>query len=168
MTRITWCIKNEAHQKTKWTYPTECVTIQRSVRSLMAHSLIVPCVFSAMLMKYGVYPLMICKRCSFECDIGKYSTCSMNKVWAFRRTLYSWNMCCIFPYFTRSCHTWHNCHRFEFKLQLECDMGWYRHTSHSENHPIECEKKMYHILQYLLSRLDTDSRRDTSWYVYNA
>ena len=26
---------------------------------------------------------MICKQCSFECDIGKYSPRPMNKVWAF-------------------------------------------------------------------------------------
>ena len=29
---------------------------------------------------------------------------------------------------------------FQFKLQLECDMGWYRYTSHSENHCTECMK----------------------------
>ena len=26
-------------------------------------------------------------------------------------------------------------------LQLECDMGWYRYTSHSENHSKECENQ---------------------------
>ena len=41
--------------------------------------------------------IRICKRCSFECDIGKYST-RMNNVWAFRRTPCSLNMCCIFTY----------------------------------------------------------------------
>ena len=77
----------------------------------------------------------------------------MNKVWACRRTLYSWSMCCIFPYHTKNeqrlyfltrwGHTWHNCRTFQFKLQLECDimdMDWYRYTSHSENHSTECEK----------------------------
>ena len=29
--------------------------------------------------------MKICKRCSFECDMGKYSTRSINKVWAFRQ-----------------------------------------------------------------------------------
>ena len=38
---------------------------------------------------------MISKRWSFECDMGKYSTRSINKVWAFRRTPYSLDMCCI-------------------------------------------------------------------------
>ena len=32
----------------------------------------------------------------FQCDKEKYSTCSMNKVWAFRQTPYLLNMCCIF------------------------------------------------------------------------
>ena len=68
----------------------------------------------------------------------------MNKVWAFRRTPYSLDMCCIFQYrtkneqrlyfLTRSDYTWHNCHRVQFKVQLECDMGWYRYTSRSDNH----------------------------------
>ena len=43
----------------------------------------------------------ICKRCSFECGIGKYSTRPRNKVWAFRRTPYSLDMCCIFSYCTK-------------------------------------------------------------------
>ena len=61
----------------------------------------------------------ISKRCSFECDMGKYSTRPMKKVWAFRRTLYSLDMCYIFPYrtkneqrlyfLTRSSHIWHDC-----------------------------------------------------------
>ena len=42
----------------------------------------------------------ICKRCSFDCDIGKYSTRPRYKVWAFRRTPYSLDMCSIFPYRT--------------------------------------------------------------------
>ena len=33
--------------------------------------------------------MLICKRCSFECDMEKYSTRSMNKMWTFRRTPYS-------------------------------------------------------------------------------
>ena len=78
----------------------------------------------------------ICKRCSFEWDMGKYSTRPMNKVWAFRRTPYSLDMCCIFHYrtknehrlyfLTRSGHTWHYCHRLQSDVQLECDMGWYQ------------------------------------------
>ena len=89
---------------------------------------------------------MICKWCSFECDMGKYSSCPMNKA------LYSLDMCYIFPYrtkneqrlyfLTRSSHIWHDCHILQFKLglPLECDMGWYRYTSPSKNHCAECEK----------------------------
>ena len=29
----------------------------------------------------------VCKWCSFECDMGKYSVHPINKVWAYRRTL---------------------------------------------------------------------------------
>ena len=74
----------------------------------------------------------------------------MNKVWAFNRLPYSLDMCYIFPYctkneqrlyfLTRSSHIWHNCHRLLFKLQLECDMGWYGYKSHSENTCAEGEK----------------------------
>ena len=39
----------------------------------------------------------ICKRCLFKCDMEKYSTRSMNKVWTFRRTPYSLVTCCMFP-----------------------------------------------------------------------
>ena len=46
----------------------------------------------------------ISKRCSFECDMGKYSTRSMNKVWALRRTPYSLSECCIFTYRTKNEH----------------------------------------------------------------
>ena len=42
---------------------------------------------------HGHLYFIICKRCLFECDIGKYSTCP--KVWAFTRTPYPLNMCCI-------------------------------------------------------------------------
>ena len=55
----------------------------------------------------------ICKRCSFEC--GKYSTRPRNKVWAFRRTPYSLDMCCIFPYRTKMntvCIFSHDCPKF--------------------------------------------------------
>ena len=77
----------------------------------------------------------------------------MNKVWAFRRTPYSLDECCIPPYrtkneqsfyfLTRSSHTWQTCHSSQIKLQLECDMGWYRYTSHSENHHTECDIDWY-------------------------
>ena len=106
---------------------------------------------------------MICKRCSFECDMGKYNTSPMNKVWAFRRTPYSLDMCCIFPYLTRneqrlyflarSSHTWHNYHRLQFKLQLECDEGWYRYTSHSENHCTECDIACLLLHGWTLSKI---------------
>ena len=46
---------------------------------------------------------IICKRCSFECDMGKYSTRSINNMWAFRRTLYSWNMCHIIRKMSNVC-----------------------------------------------------------------
>ena len=62
----------------------------------------------------------------------------------FRRTPHSTNMCCMFPYctkheqrlyiLTRWSHTCHTCPILQFKLQQECYMGWYRYTSHSENH----------------------------------
>ena len=32
------------------------------------------------MMCLALHDSMICKRCSFECDLGKYSTRSMNKV----------------------------------------------------------------------------------------
>ena len=35
---------------------------------------------------------------NFGCDMGKYSTGSMNRMWAFRRIPYSLNEWCIFPY----------------------------------------------------------------------
>ena len=90
----------------------------------------------------------ICKRCLFECDMKKYSTCSMNKVWAcavFSHIARKMNNVCIFS---------HDQVTHDIKLpyivlnlQLERDMGWYRHTSHSENHSIECDKSR------ILSRL---------------
>ena len=59
---------------------------------------------------------MICKRCSLECDMGKYSTRPMCKVWAFRRTPCTLDECCVSfhcakneqrLYFLRgSSHTW--------------------------------------------------------------
>ena len=58
----------------------------------------------------------ICKRCSFECGIGKYSTRPRNKVWAFRQTPYSLDMCCIFQYRTKMnntvCIFSHDCPKF--------------------------------------------------------
>ena len=44
----------------------------------------------------------ICKRCSYERDMGKYSTRPVNKVGAFRRTPYSLNGCCISLYCTKN------------------------------------------------------------------
>ena len=92
----------------------------------------------------------------------KYNTpinTTMNKVWAFTRTLYSLDMCCIFPhrtkngqrlyFLTRSSYKCHNWHILHFKLHLECDMGWYRCTSHSENHCAECE--IHDISQLILT-----------------
>ena len=37
----------------------------------------------------------------FSCDMAKYSTRPMNKVWAFRRTPFSLDKCFIFPYRTQ-------------------------------------------------------------------
>ena len=78
----------------------------------------------------------------------------------FRRTPWSLNMCCIFTYrtkneqhlyfLTRSTHTWHIQPCIVLNLQLECDMGWYRYTSHSENHSTECESMLIiHRMQIL-------------------
>ena len=68
----------------------------------------------------------------------------------WRRTPYSLNMCHIFTYrtkneqrlyfLTRSSHTYARLPYIVMNLQLECDMGWYQYTSHSENHSTECEK----------------------------
>ena len=52
-------------------------------------------------------------------------------------------------FLTRSRHTWHNCHRLLFKLQLECDMGWYRYPSHSENYCAECENYLFHLVSQM-------------------
>ena len=46
---------------------------------------------------------------------------------------------CLY-FLTRSSHIWYNCHILQFKLQLECDMCWYRYKSQSENHCTECDK----------------------------
>ena len=117
---------------------------------------VITCTYSSnQLRLYRVRPNKICKRFSFECDMGKYSTRSMNKVWAFGRTPYSFDECCIFQYrtkyeqrlyfLTRKRHTWHNCNTLQLKLQLECDIGWYRHTFHRGNHCTECENSMYNV-----------------------
>ena len=96
---------------------------------------------------------MICKRCSFECDMGKYSTRPMNEVWAFRRTPYSLDMCCIFTHLTKInnvCIFLHDqvTHNIllpyiVLNLQLECDTGWYPYTSHSKNQSTECDIVTY-------------------------
>ena len=57
-----------------------------AVKGLISAILKLPCVVSDAATD-DIF--MICKQCSFECDMGKYSTRSMNKV-------YLLNMCCIF------------------------------------------------------------------------
>ena len=42
------------------------------------------------------YGRLSCRPCE---KIQKYSTCPRNKVWAFRRTPYSLDECCIFQYY---------------------------------------------------------------------
>ena len=64
-----------------------------------------------------------------QCDMGKYSTRPMSKLWAF-----SLDMCCIFPYRTNKMNVFIFSHKsqityklpdtLQFKIQLECDMGW--------------------------------------------
>ena len=83
----------------------------------------------------------ICKRCSFECDMGKYSTRRSTRQMNLILSTYA-----VFQYFTKnwqrlyfftqSRHTWHICHRptLKFKLQQKCDMYWYQYTSHREKH----------------------------------
>ena len=44
-------------------------------------------------------------------------------------------------FLTRSSHTWHNYHTLQFKVQLECDVGWKRHTW----------KPLYIVWQYIRS-----------------
>ena len=93
---------------------------------------------------------MICKRCSFECNMGKYIftlSCDLRHAiyvnWDWtgadgeNTALVQWLRCeplgehlihwtfAVFSkneqrvYFhIRSSHTWHNCHRLQFKLQL--------------------------------------------------
>ena len=93
---------------------------------------------------------MICKWCSFECDIGKYGTRSMNKVWAFRIPSYSLDECCIFPYCTNTnshtiklhtCMTWLPYYTNCRSNYSQCAMGLilYRYTSHMGKHCTECE-----------------------------
>ena len=46
-------------------------------------------------------------------------------------------------FLTRSTHTWHIQPYIVLNLQLECDMGWYQYTSHSENQCTECENTQF-------------------------
>ena len=105
--------------------------------------------------------------------MGKYSTRPKNKVWAFSENLIHWTcfMCCIFPYrtknvqrlyfLTQSSHIWHTRHILQFKLQLECDMGWYRYTYHIENRCTECEK--YSYLAAFVIILQDHSKLNHKW-----
>ena len=64
---------------------------------------------------YDMTLCKICKRCSFDCGIGQYSTRPRNKVWAYRRIPYSFEMTCIFPYRTKMntvCIFSHDCQKF--------------------------------------------------------
>ena len=56
-------------------------------------------------------------------------------------------------FFTRPSHTYTRLPYIVLNLQIECDMGWYRYTSHSENHSTECENLK--ILHCPGRRLDT-------------
>ena len=44
------------------------------------------------------------KRCSFSCDMEKYSTCPRKKVFAWRLKPHSLDECCIFQYHTQKKH----------------------------------------------------------------
>ena len=65
-------------------------------------------------------------------------------------------MCCISPcrkkniciFLIQWSQPWRNCQTLYFKLLLECDMGWYRHTFYSENHCTECENNTYVIYKF--------------------
>ena len=92
---------------------------------------------------------MICELCSFECDMGKYITqwISCDPLgehlihWAcavFSHITRKMNNVCIFSH-DQVTHDISAMHTVQFNLQLECGMGWYRYTSHSENHCTECE-----------------------------
>ena len=73
----------------------------------------------------------------------------MNKVWAFGEHFIHWtcaelshiarkmNNVCIFSH-DQVTHDITLPH-IVLNLHLECDMGWYQYTSHSENHCAECE-----------------------------
>ena len=69
----------------------------------------------------------ICKRCSFECGIRKYSTRPRNKVWAFRRTPYFLDKCFIFPYRTKMntvCIFSHNCPKLLTAVEVYSGPKW--------------------------------------------
>ena len=77
----------------------------------------------------------------------------MNKVWAFRRTPYSLDMCCIFPYCTKNEERLYCPHKQNTRditavicdsNYNKCSSGWYRCTSHSENRCTEYAMGWYH------------------------
>ena len=75
--------------------------ILQSHQHLQEPSQHVPSLSPLMCPRLHFYELKInkmCKRCSFECDMGKYSSRSMNKVFVKRLTPSLLNMCCIFAY----------------------------------------------------------------------
>ena len=59
----------------------------------------------------------------------------LSAIWENTALLINW-ICAVFSisheksitfdFLTWSSNTWHNCHRLQFKLHLECDMGWYQ------------------------------------------
>ena len=100
---------------------------------------------------------MICKRCSFECGIGKYSTRQRNKVWAFRRTPYPLDMCCIFPYRTKMntvCIFSHDCPKLstaQISVQLT-DMTNDHKTRRNSIHrsPATQHACIQHVVQHVV------------------
>ena len=95
---------------------------------------------------------------------GKYSTHPIDKV---GEHLILWTCIVshekgttfIFP------HTWHNCHTLLLKLQLECDMGWCRYTSHGENHSRECDMGWD---RYMSHSENHSTESDIGWYRYTS
>ena len=92
---------------------------------------------------------MICKRCSFECGIGKYSTRPRYKV---RRTPYSLDMCCIFPYCTKMntvCIFLHDCPK------LSTAQRSVQSTDMTDDHKVVNRRRLFNNIRLVYSMYTT-------------
>ena len=116
-------------------------------------------------------PDMICKRCSFECGIGKYNTRLRNKVWAFRRTPYSLDMGCIQPYrtqinttsiFSLSVQNFQRRKEVYTRPTWQRTIGWWIADAQTIAFPTDLLYSMYttciHVVQRSAVLADTDIR----------